>query len=93
MIRILIPRFVYNDKRIQLLERMTGLSFKNHEKIQRAVTMSYREKELFLEGYLENETKLHIAAMRLTDDPIFMKQEQITDMPTWLIEDAKDIPY
>ena len=98
MIRILIPRHTYHEARIKLVERMTSLQVRNFTNVKRAYYFLEQANELFYEGFLENEDKLYVVGERLTDKPIYVKQEESWDETTltWVIEDAEDlqgIPY
>ncbi len=94
MIRILLPQYVYPTERIALLERtMTSLQMKTHKHVKRVNGLLNKDEDRFYEGFLENETKLHVAAIRLTDQARFVMQEHYEDMATYLIEDEHDIAY
>jgi hypothetical protein len=85
MIRILVPRHIYSLQRIELLERMCQLQIKSHH-------LDY-ETTSFLEGFLESEEKLEIAAIRLSDY-YNLVQVDVDNIPSWIIEDnVPPCPY
>lgn len=93
MIRILIPKHTYNTARIRLVERTTCLKDNRFKKVKRVLAYLERHGDSFLEGFLENQSKLDYVASLLTDDPEIVEQcdEIFSDMRTVLIEDMQDL--
>lgn len=99
MIRILLPQGTYTPQRIKLLERITMLQVRKLDGVKRAYSyLELSRPDGFLEGFLENEKKLELACIMLSDNPLRIEQEgdAFSDLRTVLIEDADDIagvPY
>lgn len=93
MVRILLPRFVYADMRLTVLDRMCKLKLKTFVRVKRKDPELECDKDMFLEGFLANETLLSRASEKITDKPLFVRQEQFTDHQTWLIEDMDGNPH
>lgn len=86
MIRVLIPRYVYNDERIKLVEKICPLTLKQRD-VVRAYSILFQSHPTWVfEGLLENKDKIHAIAKRLTDDPEIVMQSDV-DMQTYLIDD------
>ena len=98
MVRILIPKHVYNEHRIKLVERMSDLqsrSYRNEPGLISTFRMLGLTDWSFLEGYLANEDRLHTAAGRLSDNYRLISIE-MDEIPTWIIDDGDDpvtVPY
>lgn len=99
MIRILLPKHTYNEARVKLVERVhTAFQYRTLSNVRRAYVYLEQPQGTFLEGFLENESKLPRLMEMLTDNPIRVNQhdEDFPDMLTVLIEDADDlegVPY
>jgi hypothetical protein len=96
MIRIIVPKLIYNNDRLALVERITPLSTKKLQNVRRASTYLEQGIDIFYEAFLENESKLYVVGERLSENPVYIKQDESWDMPTWVIDDGDelvDLPY
>ncbi len=92
MIRILIPENLFAKRRVDLVRRLTPLNSITHDNVKRSYSYLQLDSDKFLEGFLENESKLEHAGNRLSDDAWYIEQLSIPfqDMKTFLIECGSD---
>lgn len=90
MIRVLIPRCLFSDARLNLLERTTfkgeRLQIKKFKGAKR-FDIKNNGDDMFLEALVAGREKFKYIAEKLTDSPIWMQQSQFGDMETWLIDE------
>ncbi len=87
-VRFVIPRYTYNDARVELVKKICPLSFRQRP-LRRAFDILNKNGDVpCLEGVLESKDRLAAVERRLSDEPIRVQQGDV-DMPTYLIDDGE----